>query len=161
MSGTEKFRETPRWMRFALIVSLAFNLLIVGIVVGFFVTDGPDRRSNHRTSDMGSVYTRALDDADRRALRQEFMSGLSGQDRGRTAFIADMQATLETLRASPFDQSRFIEAMAEQSGRRAERDKVGRTVLAHRIAAMSEDERAAYADRVAKALEALTKRVRR
>ena len=73
----------------------------------------------------------------------------------------DLRATLDTLRASPFDQDAFVSAMAEQSGARVQREEMGRQILANRIAAMTDAERAAYADQLEERLSDLAKRVRR
>lgn len=152
---------TPRWMRWTLLVSLALNLLVVGTVAGVMITGGPDRRTDRDRSDFGSVYTRALDEEDRRALRRDFMSRLDQQGRDRGAFIAEMRTTVDTLRATPFDADAFMTAMSDQSERRARREDTGRQVLAARIAAMTDAERAAYADRIEARLTKLAERLSR
>ena len=153
--------KTPLWMRLTLFASLAINLLILGAVAGFFVFGGPERRADRDRSDFGSFYTRALSEEDRRALRRDFVAGLERDGRDRGAFLADMRATLDTLRATPFDAEAFVSAMAEQSDRRARREEMGRQVLANRIAAMSDAERMAYADRIEDRLSKLEQRIRR
>ncbi|WP_292293949.1 periplasmic heavy metal sensor [Marivita sp.] len=153
--------KAPLWMRVTLLVSLAVNVLILAAVTGFFLSGGPDRRADRDRGDFGSFYTRALSDQDRRALRRDFVSGLERQGRDRGAFLADLQATLDTLRATPFDPEAFVSAMAEQSDRRARREDLGRQVLANRIAAMTDEERRAYADRIEARLSNLAQRVRR
>lgn len=160
MVDTTKLK-TPLWMRLTLFVSVALNVLVIGAAVGFVLTDGPDRRPDRGRTDFGSFYMRSLSDADRRALRRDFESGLQRQGRDRGAFIMDLRATLDTLRASPFDQDAFVSAMAEQSGARVQREEMGRQILANRIAAMTDAERAAYADQLEERLSDLAKRVRR
>ena len=153
--------KTPLWMRLTLFVSLALNILVVGAIVGFLVTGGPDRRSDQDRFDFGSFYMRALSEQDQRALRRDFVSGLQKQGRDRGAFLSDLSATLDTLRATPFDAEAFATALADQSRARAQREDIGRQILANRIAAMTDAERATYADRIEERLNELAKRVRR
>lgn len=160
MDDTSKLK-TPLWMRLTLLISLALNVLVIGAVIGFVLTGGPEKRAERDRSDFGSFYTRALSDEDRRALRRDFMNGLERQGRDRTAFIADMRATVDTLRAQPFNPEAFVSALSEQSTQRARREEMGQRVLANRVAAMSDAERAAYADRIEDRLTSLSERMRR
>ncbi len=154
-------QKTPLWLRLTLLASLAVNVLVLGAVAGFLILGGPDRRADRDRSDFGTFYTRALSEEDRRALRRDFMSGLRENGRDRGALLADLQTTLETLRATPFDPEAFATAMADQSNRRLRREEIGRQLLANRIAAMSDQDRAAYADRIEERLNDLAQRVRR
>ncbi|WP_439121605.1 periplasmic heavy metal sensor [Marivita sp.] len=160
MTETSKLK-TPLWIRLTLFTSVALNVLVIGAAIGFLIVGGPDRPGGRDRSDFGSFYTRALDDEDRRALRRDFMAGLEKQGRDRDAFIADMRATLDTVRATPFNPDAFVTAMAEQSTQRARREEMGRQVLANRIANMTDAEREAYADRIEDRLMELAERVRR
>lgn len=148
-------------MRITLLVSLALNLLVVGLVTGFFVSGGPEKRSDRNPRDIGSLYMRALDPEDRRALRRDFTAGLASQGRDREAVVTDLQAGLDALRASPFDADAFRQAMADQSTRRTQREEIGRQALAAQIDEMTQAERSAYADRVEQGLEKLAQRIRR
>lgn len=159
--GDRSKPKAPLWMRVSLLVSLAVNVLILAAVIGFVFFGGSDRHADRNRSDFASLYTRALSDADRRALRRDFVSGLERQGRDRGAFLGDMRATLDVLRATPFDPQAFVAAMAEQSERRARREEMGRQALANRIAAMSEEDRRAYADRIETRLSDLEQRIRR
>lgn len=161
MKNNEASIKTPVWMRITLFLSLAINLLVVGLVVGAFVMGGPDRRASRFHPDGGSLYTRALDKDDRKAVRRDFAARLGGQGRGRDAIIDSVETTLETLRATPFDEAALASALAQRSERRATRDALGRQALVARIAAMTDTERAAYADRVEQGLAQLVKRFRR
>ena len=160
MADTSK-SKSPLWMRLTLLVSIALNVLIIGAAVGFVLTGGPDRKPDRDRTDFGSFYMRALTDDDRRALRREFVSDLQKQGRDRGAVLVDLRTTLDTLRASPFDPDAFASAMAEQSRARAQRDEMGRQILANRIARMSDAERGAYADRIEDRLHVLENRIRR
>ena len=153
--------NSPLWMRITLYLSLAVNVLILAAVLGVFVFSSGDRRADRPPRDAGALYMRALDPEDRRALRRDFVSGLAEQGRDRGAIVSDIQTTIDTLRASPFDADAFLEAMTAQTTRRAQRDAIGREVLAARIASMTEAERAAYADRVDAALQEIAERMTR
>jgi hypothetical protein len=161
MNDTSTSAKSPLWIRLMLLVSLALNLLVVGVVAGFFISGGPEKRVDRSPRDIGSVYMRALDSEDRRALRRDFMSGLASQGRDREAVVTDLQAALTVLRASPFDATAFRQAMADQSKRRSQREEIGRQALTARVADMTDSERAAYADRIEKGLAELAQRVRR
>jgi uncharacterized membrane protein len=153
--------KAPLWMCVTLFVSVALNLLVVGAVAGFFVTGGPDKRSDRTRTDYGAFFMRALSDEDRRALRRDFEAGLQRQGRDRGAFVTELQTTLEILRATPFDRDAFITSVADQSRGRAEREELGKEVLVNRIVAMTDAERAAYADRLEERLRDIANRIRR
>lgn len=152
--------KTPLWMRVTLFISVAMNLLVVGAVAGFFVTGGPDKRYDRTRTDMGTLFMRALGDEDRRALRRDFEAGLQRDGREHGAFLTEFEATLEILRATPFDRDAFLASVADQSRGRAEREEMGREVLVSRIAAMTDAERAAYADRIEKRVREIANRIR-
>ena len=159
MTDTPTSPKRPIWLRITLFLSLALNLLIAGLVGGFFLFSGPSERAARGPRDLGSLYTRALDQEDRRALRRDFARGLASQGRERGAIVMDVQAALEVLRATPFDVDAFGQALANQSSRRSQREEIGRQALSNRIAEMSDAERAAYADRVEDGLAGLAKRL--
>lgn len=153
--------NSPLWMRITLYLSLAVNVLIVAAVLGVFVFSSGEKRSDRPPRDAGVLYMRALDPEDRRALRRDFVASLSEQGRDRGAIVSDIQATIDALRAAPFDEGAFLEAMTAQTTRRAQRDAIGREVLAARIASMTNAERAAYADRIDAALQEIAQRMKR
>ena len=154
-------QKPPRWMRVTLFVSVAFNLLVIAAAAGFFITGGSEKRVDRMRADFGTVFVRSLSDEDRRALRREFAAGLQRQGRDRDAFLVELEATLDVLRATPFSPDALLEAMAEQSRARANREDMGRMVLVKRIADMSDAERMAYADRIEERVADLAKRMRR
>lgn len=161
MNDTSTSAKSPLWMRITLFVSLALNLLVVGLVAGFFISGGPDKRADRAPRDIGSVFMRALDPEDRRALRRDFVSDLASQGRDREAVFTDLRTSLDVLRASPFDAIAFRQAIADHSTRRSQREEIGRRALAARIADMTDAERSAYADRIEDGLAELAQRVSR
>ncbi|MCL3882161.1 periplasmic heavy metal sensor [Marivita sp. GX14005] len=149
--------QSPFWMRALLVVSLGLNLLVIGALAGFAVTHGPERWAGRPHAASGSIFTRTLPAEERRALRHAFMSSAS-RPGGSQPIAADLQRAIDLLRETPFDADRFAAAMAEHSRHRAERDEIGRRLIADRIAGMSDAERDAYADRVQEALDRLIRR---
>ena len=115
MTDTPTSPKSPIWLRITLFLSLALNLLIAGLVGGFFLFSGPNERADRGPRDLGSLYTRALDQEDRRALRCDFARGLASQGRERGAIVMDVQAALKVLRATPFDVDAFGQALANQA----------------------------------------------
>ncbi len=153
--------RTPLWLRLTLLGSLALNLLVIGAVAGAVVFGGSEHRTLRDRGDPAPVFIRALDPADRRALRQDLLENLRDTGRDRGGMIEDFRTSLAALRETPFDAEGFAALLADHSARRAQRDAIGRAALAQRIAAMSDAERAAYAARIEDSLEKMAERVRR
>ncbi|SHH93533.1 periplasmic heavy metal sensor [Marivita hallyeonensis] len=141
-------RPAPLWMRVTLVVSLALNVLIIGVVAGFILSGGPDKHTDRDVRDVGTLFTRALAPEDRRAVRREFGLAMAAQGRDRSTILEQIQTTVASLRQDPFDADAFVQALEDQSGQRRAREALGRDVLAARIAEMSDAERLAYADRI-------------
>lgn len=144
-----------RLLAVALFVSVALNLLVVGVIAGAFWArgDGPGFRPVLIDIGLGP-YTRALSEADRATLRDAWQRRGPDLQTLRGARGADRAALLEALRAQPFDPAAVEAAFARQLSRQAGQQQLARTLLTERISAMSPAERAAYADR----LEALPQR---
>lgn len=141
-------RPSRLW-RIVLVVSLALNLAIAGIVVGAVVSgragDGPPRSFELGIGPMA----RALEPQERRAigraLRQD--RSLRGVDfRGR---VNDMIAA---LRAEPFDPEALRALMEEQSASIAGIQAKAQDATLSQIIAMTPDRRRAFADQVAEEL---------
>lgn len=151
---------TSRTVRIVLAVSLAFNLLIVGIVVGALIGGGRDggRGPAVDGAPQGAAFVRALDRADQRRIRRELGRALRAEGLDREAMRLDPQAVRAALTADPFDPAAVEALLARPVGAGARGHALGREILARRIAAMSAEERAAYADRV---IEELSRKGRR
>lgn len=151
-----------RLRRWALVVSLAVNLLVVGAVAGLWLSHGRDHDRFTRADRGGGfgMYVRALSPEDRAALREAYRAGrqeenADGAAQGAAAARdwradrrADQADLLAALRAEPFQPAavaavfdRHIAAMSAGMAR-------GRALMLARIEAMAAPERAAFADRL-------------
>lgn len=146
MADVEKVKS-GKGLRVALAISVALNLLIVGLVAGAVLRDGGPR--GRMMGDLGfGPFTEALSGADRDALRQAFLARMPDMRDMRRQMRADFAALLDALRAEPFDAAALRAAMEAQSARMGERLQVGQDLLLERLAAMTPEARAAFADRL-------------
>jgi uncharacterized membrane protein len=149
-AGGQSGPAAPRWMKIALVVSVALNLSVAGLVLGAWLGDGP-HKGMPRDLSFGP-FSDALNDADRRALRKDLM-GRAGEFRSsREAARAEFVALLDALRAEPFDPAAMSSALTAIETRNAERLDLGRSLIETRLIGMSADERRAFADRLEKGL---------
>lgn len=135
-----------RGLKIALALSLALNLAVAGMVAGALLHGGP-MQGGVREIGFGPL-TEALEPRDRDALRGAFLDRGPDLRAMRNAMRADTAALVAALRAEPFDQGAFLEALAAQSRRLTERAELGQALMAERVAAMTPAERAAFADRI-------------
>lgn len=148
MSAEVSRRRTPLWLRITLAVSLALNLLVVGMVVGVFVRfgGGPPPRA---AVDFAVPYVRALAPAQRRAVFREVRARGEDVPMRRAARERSYTAVVEALRAQPFDPAALEALVNAQAESAAQLQRSAQTAWLGLVAEMSDAERAAYADRVA------------
>lgn len=138
--------------RIALILSLAANLLLVGLLSGAML-GGHWREARGMALDVGfGPLTPALTREDRKALREKFLQNAPDRRAERQAAAADYGALVTALRSDPFDLAGAQAALANQGERNRLRLEQGRALLVQRIETMSAAERQAFADRIEKAL---------
>ena len=149
---TEQQIEKPRrkiWLKVLLAVSLSLNLLVVGIIAGTVLKFGPGGTHRHRALDLDvQPMIQALSRSDRAALRRSFISEVAAAREARTERPSPAAAILQALRTVPFDQGALQTVLDAQKQQLAERHKAGQQILFDQISAMSESERATYADRL-------------
>lgn len=149
--------RTPLWMRLVLVASLAFNLLVIGMVGGAVLSGGGPGAAREAARDFGGMpFARALGPEDRRALMRDL-----GRERGalresRDALRQRFVSLLAVLRADDFDRDALDAIVADQRAAGEARQRLGERLVLDRIAAMSPEARRAYADR----LEADVRRLR-
>lgn len=150
-------RAAPRWVKAALVVSLAVNLAVAGMVAGAVLRHGPwggTRPHSMATERPGSAYVRALSREDRRAIWRAMHAERKPETRARRAerMRADFDAMLRALRAKPYDPQQVQEIMTRQMQAGLARQKLGQRFMQDRLARMTPQERAAYADRLQEVL---------
>jgi len=154
MDATKPTPKMPRWLRWVLVLSLAFNLMVVGIVGGWILTGGKHARHHpSRLEQIGGPLTRALSHKDRYAIGREVRQLYRDKQDGRAAQIALMETLIDDLRADPFDREAVAAHMAGQREFLNDRLSLGQTLLIERLESMDGADRAAYADRLAEGLK--------
>ena len=137
-------RPSRLW-RGVLVVSLALNLAVIGVVGGAFVSGRLAGAPPHRIDFGLGVVSRALTGEDRReigrALRQD--TRLRGHD-----FRGQMAAIAGALRADPFDAQVLQGLLDDQAAQLSHVQASARQAVVARISAMSPDDRRGFADRL-------------
>lgn len=132
------------WLRLVLIGSLALNLLVVGVAVGAmfrFGRPGLDRPPHS----IGTLMFRELSREDRRALWRRAQEDRGDLGRRRAA---EGVAVMAALRQVPFDPVSLEQVLSAQIRHREAFQQGVQDAWLARVSAMTEAERAAYADRL-------------
>ncbi|EAQ26265.1 periplasmic heavy metal sensor [Roseovarius sp. 217] len=138
------------WVRALLVASLALNLAVAGLAAGWALRHGGDHAGHHpsRLDMAGGPLTRALSDADRRAIGRAMRDAWRSRTDNSPSIGESFDALVIDLRAVPFDADRVAAQMRTQRDGFAARFEMGQEVLLTHLAAMSDADRAAYADRL-------------
>lgn len=159
--------ETPnappkarRWLWPVLVLSLALNLLIVGIVAGsVFSSKGPRGRDNLRPPGViGAPFFQALPKEERRAILSDIARNDDRIKETRESLRARFEAFLTAVRADPFVPDDVAAVLSEQRVTAVKRQEIGEELLLKRLESMSAEERASYADSLEKSLKRLRRR---
>ena len=143
---TDTAPPTPRLsltLRIVFALSLALNLLVIGAIAGAWWRGGPPGGPG-QVGQVAALY-RALPDDVRRSLRGE-MRGVTDRDDLRA--MRARGPLLAALRADPFDPAAVEAILAAQAQTMGEMHRRMRAAWLDRVAAMTPQERAAYAERV-------------
>ena len=140
-------KGSGRGLRIALGISVALNVLVAGLVAGAVLRDGGPRERMLRDLEFGP-FTEALSREDRDALRRDFVARSGGFRDMRAEMRSDFDALLGALRAEPFDIDAARAVLAGQQARMQARLELGQELLLERVAAMSPQARAEFADRL-------------
>ncbi|MEJ8561166.1 periplasmic heavy metal sensor [Yoonia sp. GPGPB17] len=135
-----------RLWRIVLVLSLALNLAVVGIVAGAIasgrVGDGPPR-----SFDLGvGPIARALEPDERRAVGRSLRQDRSLRSLDFRGRVNDM---VTTLRAEPFDADALRALMTEQAAGLSDIQAKAQEATLAQIIAMTPERRRAFADQVA------------
>lgn len=147
-SPAEMTWRTPRWVRVTLVLSLALNLMLAGLIGGAaLLRHGPPGITEGR--DLGVIpFLAALPREERRALFLALRDDAGPLRDNRRALQEEARGTLAALRAEPFNAEAFAARLAAQRARVAERVSVGDRALVKRLSEMQPEARAAFADRL-------------
>jgi len=136
-------------LRIALLVSLAFNLLVVGVVAGALVTRGGGMADRAVLLDLSfAPYTRALDESGRMAMREAWRMRSPEWRDLRATRRAEIDVFVAALRASPFDPTPVREILDNQQARNAAHQQVAHDVLVAHLESLGAAGRSGYADRL-------------
>jgi len=153
-------RQTPqavaprRWPKVLLAISLVFNLVVIGAVVGANLRHEQDTRrfpppDPEMTRGLGvAPLLDALPREARRDIGARLRAELGGVRPHRDRLEAEFAAMLEALRADPFEPAALAAMLEAQQARVAGRVAAGRAVFLEALGEMSPAERAAFADRL-------------
>jgi uncharacterized membrane protein len=151
-----------RWLMPLLIVSLAINLMIAGIVAGSWLSpDGPRKRDEGQRAIrgvLGEPFFRALPEDQRREMAREILGDRDRFREGREALRARFENFLAALRAESFDRAELERLLADQRQAAVRRQDFGESLLLDRLEAMTQAERAAYADALEERLKGFRRR---
>ncbi|MGR3565335.1 MAG: periplasmic heavy metal sensor [Heliomarina sp.] len=146
-----------RRFRIVLILSLAANLLFIGLMVGAVMRHGHDvTRYRDRPPSVGAALFRALPREDKREIREAMHQRDSlVRDAERQSDFAEIRALLI---AEPFDSAALEDAMRRQIDKRHDFIEQAQVDWVARIAAMDAGERAEYVERLDRVIEEKTSR---
>ena len=136
-------------LRVLLFVSLALNLLVVGLVAGVIFTHQGEPRHPSRYADRaGGPLVTALTRQERRAvgrkIRKAYLAERVEHQREQEGFAP----VIDALRNAPYDPDLLRLSVHAQLQSLSRKREVGVNVLLDHIDAMNAAERAAYADRL-------------
>ncbi|MEJ6399475.1 periplasmic heavy metal sensor [Yoonia sp. 208BN28-4] len=141
-----------RLLRSVLVLSLALNLIVVGLVVGASFSGRWDKGPRGFDFGAGPIAAALLPDQ-RDALRDE-MRGSAGPTRLRRADIAaDLRPVLDALKSDAFDDTTLEAFFAQMQDRGAALQSAAQEALITVIRDMDAAERAAFAGRLEEALK--------
>ncbi|WP_170325654.1 periplasmic heavy metal sensor [Ruegeria arenilitoris] len=141
---SDNTKPKRRWVTVLLAVSLALNLLVVGVALGtVYRVKGGDR--GKPPPGFGPAIYRALPKEDRKALRGELSER---HVKGAKLRAQDFAALEAALRAEPFDPTVVQALLQQQAQSMAELQGALQKEWLDRITAMTDAERQIYADRL-------------
>ncbi len=140
--------SAPLWMRMLLVASLALNLLVAGVVLGHAIMDRDHGRGPRPVELALGPFARAMDREDRRAILESLRGNPDLRPLSRDQRAAAFGEILATLRAEPFDRNRAEAAISAQARKVQDLEQALQGAFLDRLAAMTPDQRVAFADRL-------------
>ncbi len=149
MVPDQKVIVSPRrWVKVVFVLSVGFNILVLGLVGGAFLRGGPPDhvRVERNISALGlRVYFRALDDNNRAQVRARIKDGMGQIQTGRGVFRAHLKDLAEAVTAAPYDPAAVAAVLSQQASIVSDNITTGQRFLLVQIDKMSETERQAFA----------------
>lgn len=156
--------KTRKWFTPLLFVSLALNLLVVGILAGWLLSPGGPRGESREYAQVrglvGEPFVRALPKEERRALLRSAVQNRERLRENRDVISRRFAAFLTALEADVFDEATVASLLEEQRQAAIRRQEIGEALLIERLAAMTPEDRKAYAARLSDGLKHLRPRSR-
>jgi uncharacterized membrane protein len=154
----QKPRRTGRGVKIALAVSLAFNLLILGLVGGAVLgRPDPGGAPAIRTLGLGP-FALALPGEARDDIRGRIEANMPELRRNRAEIGRSLMAVRRALLADPFDRAAAARALGRSREAAMALQAQGHGALLDTLDQMSAAERAIVADRLARTLRRLERR---
>ncbi|OUD09097.1 hypothetical protein BVC71_10325 [Marivivens niveibacter] len=145
MAETKKSSMRPA-LRVLLVVSLALNLLVAGVLVGG-ISKGRQFSPKGNFDISVGPFSRAFEEEDRRAIRDDLRARMAEfatpQEQS-----ASMQTLIAAMRADPFVEDAVTEQFETQRENAAEAMRIGQEVVLNRLREMSVEEREEFTDRL-------------
>lgn len=149
----EPTQTKPRRLwRGVLVVSLALNLLVLGLLAGATLRDGAPRGPRGFELSLGPIG-QALDRSDRREIAASLRKNPDLRPLRRNELRPGLERLDAVLRADVLDEAQLREAIAQPLSRLRQVQDAALDALVARVAGMTVDEREALADRIAEQLE--------
>lgn len=141
--------------RIVLVVSLAVNVAVAGLVIGAVLKHGPrdhDRRPPKSEILSYGPYTSALTEDDREVLLDRLIGAHGEILDNRRAVKADFKRLLDAVRADPYDPDMTASILRDQQARVQKQIDLVSRVLLEQLTEMSAEEREEFADRLERVL---------
>lgn len=154
---TETTRQPRRWVLPLLFVSLALNLLVMGVVIGWLASGGGAKRAEYGSARglVGEPFLRALPDSERRAFMRDVAREAPRIRESRESLRTRFEAFLTALRTEPYDPATVAGLLQEQRTVALRRQDIGEQFLLQRLEEMSPAQRKEYADALENSLRRL------
>lgn len=129
------------WVKWALVASLALNVLVVGVVLGAFVRGGPGGRGAPQNL---IAYVSSLPSERRQDLMKSSATVRPQLKALRHQARAANRERMAALVAEPFDRARYVAAQTRQIEAETKIRVLMRDIVADTAAGMSLEERRAF-----------------
>ena len=137
-----------RSVKVVLIVSLALNMLVLGMVGGMMYHGGPITKAMSAQMTAYGPLTRALSREDRAMIGQTMRSELGDARQSRQKRAAGIKALKTALMADDYNSDTVHQLIVELQDIGLKRYTLGQRLLHERLDTMNDEERRAFANRL-------------